>query len=86
MSMLKDYKNILIVGATGKVAEAVIRLFRKDDTKKLNLYSGSIDSKVKLISGLYYNKIDYNNFDKFEHEIYEIKPDVNNKPISNDRR
>lgn len=76
MSMLKDYKNILIVGATGKVAEAVIRLFRKDDTKKLNLYSGSIDSKVKLISGLYYNKIDYNNFDKFEHEIYEIKPDV----------
>ena len=50
-------KNILIVGATGKVAEAVIRLFRKDSSVKLKLFSGSIPNGIMNIDGMQYHNM-----------------------------
>jgi dTDP-4-dehydrorhamnose reductase len=76
MSILKDYKKIAIIGSTGKVAEAVIRLFRTDETKTLHLYSGSVENTNKFISGLRHVKIDYNDVNQIERYLRMLKPDV----------
>lgn len=69
-------KNILIVGATGKVAEAVIRLFRKDSSVKLKLFSGSIPNGIMNIDGMQYHKVDYFNYNDFYQICNGFKPDV----------
>jgi dTDP-4-dehydrorhamnose reductase len=69
-------KKIAIIGSTGKVAEAVIRLFRTDETKTLRLYSGSVENTNKFISGLRHVKIDYNDVNQIERYLRMLKPDV----------
>jgi dTDP-4-dehydrorhamnose reductase len=69
-------KKIAIIGSTGKVAEAVIRLFRTDETKTLLLYSGSVENTNKFISGLRHVKIDYNDVNQIERYLRMLKPDV----------
>lgn len=69
-------KNILIVGATGKVAEAVIRLFRRDSSINLKLFSGSIPNGIANINGMIYYKVDYFNYNEFYEICNGFKPDV----------
>lgn len=69
-------KNILIIGATGKVAEAVIRLFRKDESVRLKLFSGSIPNVITNMNGMQYYKVDYFNYNDFYQICNGFKPDV----------
>lgn len=69
-------KNILIIGATGKVAEAVIRLFRRDETVRLKLFSGSIPNVITNMNGMQYYKVDYFNYNDFYQICNGFKPDV----------
>ena len=69
-------KKIVLIGSTGKVAEAVIRLFRPDETKTLHLYSGSVVNNPEFISGLHHTKIDYNDINQLERYLRMLQPDI----------
>lgn len=69
-------KKVLIIGATGKVAEAVIRVFRNDSRFNLKLLSGSIDDHYSRINGLLYYKINYTNRYNLIDVCNDFKPDV----------
>jgi dTDP-4-dehydrorhamnose reductase len=69
-------KKVLIVGATGKIAEAVIRVFRNDSRFNLKLLSGSIEDGYSRINGLLYHKINYTHLYNLMDMCSDFKPDI----------
>jgi dTDP-4-dehydrorhamnose reductase len=75
-TLFYDSKHIVIIGATGKVAHSVIKLFSRMDNIKLTLFSNSLQNQIEMRNGLCYEKTNYENIYPLKNKILELNPNI----------
>ena len=68
-------KNIVIVGATSRIGESLIKLL-SDNGNHLTLFAGSTDTGDVSYNNISINKIDYNDIDYLKEQILKTNPSV----------